>query len=271
MDVILEYGAAFLTLTLLEIVLGIDNIIFLSILVSKLPEKQRPAARFIGLGLAMGLRIVLLLFIFVLARLTEPLVTLLGHEFSLKDLIMIGGGLFLLAKATQEIHEKLEGEEGPASGQQTASFSSVIVQVVLLDVVFSLDSVLTAIGMAGDKLVVMIAAVVVAVIVMMLFAKVVSEFVQRHPTVKMLALSFLLLVGFALAAEGLEIEIPRGYLYFAIGFSVFVEALNLQVRKRRDPVHLRRRYTAANQSNPGQPNPGQPNPGQPTAQSQSAG
>jgi predicted tellurium resistance membrane protein TerC len=237
-----ETWVALVTLTTLEIVLGIDNVIFISILVGRLPEEQRERGRVIGLSLAMGMRILLLLTISWIIGLTAPAFELLGNEFSWRDLILIGGGLFLLWKATTEIHESLEGathEEGTSvSGR--ATFRSVIFQVVLLDIVFSLDSVLTAVGLARD-LPVMIAAVVIAVGVMLLASGPLSAFVQRHPSVKMLALAFLLLIGVTLVADGFGFHIDKAYIYAAMGFSVFVEALNLRAtRKRRQPaVELR--------------------------------
>ena len=233
---------ALVTLTALEIVLGVDNIIFISILVAKLPEAQQPRARFIGLALAMVMRILLLLTLSWIIRLTAPLFTVVGQEISGRDLILLGGGLFLLGKSTREIHERLEGDEGHASAGAAASFASVIVQVLLLDLVFSLDSVITAVGMV-DEVPVMVAAVVIAVGIMMVSAGTISDFVNRHPTVKMLALSFLLLVGMSLIAEGFDQHIPKGYIYFAMGFSVLVEALNLRARRRTEPVHLRQPYT----------------------------
>ncbi|MBI2776016.1 MAG: TerC family protein [Chloroflexi bacterium] len=233
-----ETWIALLTLTVLEIVLGIDNIVFISILTDKLAEEQRARARTIGLGLAMGMRILLLLTITWVVGLTEPLVTLLGQELSGRDTILIGGGLFLLAKATTEIHETLEGEEAHGVARGTATLGAVLVQIALLDVVFSLDSVITAVGMA-DEVIVMIAAVVIAIGVMLVAAGPLAAFVGRHPTVKMLALSFLLLIGMSLVADGLDIDIPKGYVYFAMGFSVFVEMLNLRLRRRQDPIHLR--------------------------------
>ena len=237
-----ESWIALLTLTVLEIVLGIDNIIFISILAGKLPRNQQDKARLVGLGLAMFMRIALLASIAWIARLTAPLFSVFGQEISGRDLILLGGGLFLLAKATYEIHDKLEGEEGHAEGRVAASFGSVIVQVLLLDLVFSLDSVITAIGMA-DELAIMITAVVIAVAVMMFASGPISRFVDRHPTVKMLALSFLLLIGMSLVAEGLDQHIPKGYIYFAMAFSVFVEMLNLRAKKAAKPVQLHQRYT----------------------------
>ena len=238
-----ESWIALLTLTVLEIVLGIDNVIFISILAGKLPPEQQAKARTVGLGLAMFMRIALLASIAWIARLTTPLFTVLQQEISGRDLIMLGGGLFLIAKATHEIHERLEGEDGAASGRAVASFASVIAQILLLDLVFSLDSVITAVGMA-DELAVMIAAVVIAVLVMMFAAGPISNFVSRHPTVKMLALAFLLLIGTSLVAEGLGQHVSKGYIYFAMGFSVFVEMLNLRMKKKAksEPVHLHQPY-----------------------------
>jgi predicted tellurium resistance membrane protein TerC len=222
---------AFATLTLLEIVLGIDNIVFISILAGKLPPAQQPRARFIGLGLAMVMRILLLLVLAWIIRLTFPLFEVLDHEISGRDLILIVGGLFLVAKSTYEIHDKLEGEHGEKSKKVPPKFGMVIVQILLLDIVFSLDSVITAVGMV-DHVEVMIAAVVVAVAFMMVFAGPISRFVERRPTVKMLALSFLLLIGVTLIAEGFEQHISKGYIYFAMAFSVMVEMLNLKMRSR---------------------------------------
>jgi predicted tellurium resistance membrane protein TerC len=234
---------ALATLTFLEIVLGVDNIIFISILSGKLPSAQQPQARRLGLIGAMITRILLLLSLAWIIKLTQPLFAVLGHEISGRDLILIFGGLFLLAKSTFEIHDRLEGEEGYASRRVAASFVSVIVQIMLLDIVFSLDSVITAVGMV-DELWIMIAAVIIAVAIMMLAATPISAFVHRHPTVKVLALSFLLLIGLSLLLEGFEQHIPKGYIYFAMGFSVFVEMINLRVRAKAGPVHLRERYAA---------------------------
>jgi predicted tellurium resistance membrane protein TerC len=234
---------ALATLTSLEIILGVDNVIFISILASKLPAAQQPRARRLGLFLAMFMRIALLFSIAWLIRLTAPLFGVFGHEFSGRDLILLGGGLFLLAKATYEIHDKLEGDEGHGSVRVAASFAAVIIQVMLLDIVFSLDSVITAVGMAND-LAVMVTAVVLAVAVMMVSATAVAGFVDRHPTVKILALSFLLLIGVSLMADGLGQHISKGYIYFAMAFSVFVEAINLRVRSRTKPVELRQPYTS---------------------------
>ena len=228
---------ALLTLTALEIVLGIDNIIFISILAGKLPQDQQAKARQIGLALAMIMRILLLFSLSWVVKLTAPLFAVLGQEISGRDMILILGGLFLLGKATFEIHDKLEGNEAQTRTKIPASLAGVLVQILLLDMVFSLDSVITAVGMAED-LAVMVAAVVIAVAVMMLSARTISGFVERHPTVKMLALSFLLLIGMSLVAEGFDQHIPKGYIYFAMGFSVFVEALNVRVRSTSKPVKL---------------------------------
>ena len=240
-----ESWIALLTLTVLEIVLGIDNVIFISILAGKLRPDQQAKARRVGLGLAMFMRIGLLASLAWMVKLTAPLFTVLGQEISGRDLILLSGGLFLLFKATREIHERLEGEEGHASARVAASFTSVIIQILLLDLVFSLDSVITAVGMA-NQLPVMVTAVVIAVAVMMIGAGPISNFVSAHPTVKVLALSFLLLIGMSLIAEGLDFHIPKGYVYFAMGFSVFVEMLNLrmQKKKRAKPVHLHEPYVA---------------------------
>jgi predicted tellurium resistance membrane protein TerC len=232
---------ALLTLTTLEVVLGIDNVVFISILAGKLPAHQQKRARRVGLLLAMVTRILLLFSLAWVIRLTAPLFGVWGHEISGRDLILLAGGLFLIAKSTHEIHHKLEGEHGSASGVVHPSFRSVVVQIMLLDIVFSLDSVITAVGMV-DVLWVMVTAVVIAVAVMVAFAEPVSAFVDRHPTVKILALSFLLLIGTALIAEGLEFHIPKGYIYFAMAFSVFVEMLNLRVRRKAAPVELHERY-----------------------------
>ena len=230
------------TLTVLEIVLGIDNIVFISILAGKLPEQDRARARRLGLSLAMIIRILLLLSITWIMRLTAPLFAVLGQEISGRDIILLVGGLFLLGKSTLEIHEKLEGAEGHASTGVVKSFTAVIIQILLLDIVFSLDSVITAVGMAED-VAVMILAVIIAVGVMLLYSGAISDFVDRHPTVKILALSFLLLIGVSLIGEGLEQHIPKGYIYFAMAFSLFVEVINLRVRARSKPVHLHQPYT----------------------------
>jgi len=230
---------ALVTLTALEIVLGIDNIIFISILTGKLPEQQRPKAQRIGLALAMITRLMLLFSLTWIMRLTEPFFSILGHGVSGRDIILIVGGLFLLAKSTMEIHDKLEGEEQHANqGKGSASFKGIIIQIMFLDIIFSLDSVITAVGMAS-QLAVMATAVVLAVGVMMFFAGAVSTFVDRHPTIKVLALSFLLLIGVSLVADGLSFHIPKGYIYFAMAFSVLVEMINLKVRKNSaEPVKL---------------------------------
>jgi predicted tellurium resistance membrane protein TerC len=231
-----------LTLTVLEIVLGIDNIIFISILAGKLPPDQQARARRVGLAGAMVTRILLLASLAWIIRLTAPLFTVFGHAISGRDIILIGGGLFLLAKSTREIHESLEGDAGHASAKTARSFGAVVTQIMLLDIVFSLDSVITAVGMVR-QLPIMITAVVIAVGVMMFAARSISDFVHRHPTVKMLALSFLLLIGVSLIADGLGQHIAKGYIYFAMGFSVFVEMLNIRLRKRSRPVELREPYT----------------------------
>ena len=230
---------ALATLTFLEIVLGVDNIIFISILSGRLPAAQQPRARRVGLMGAMVTRIALLFSLAWVIGLTAPWFTLMGHEISGRDLILILGGLFLIGKSTSEIHDKLEGEEEHASGKGAASFASVIVQIMLLDIVFSLDSVITAVGMV-DELWVMITAVITAVALMMVAAETISAFVHRHPTVKMLALSFLLLIGMSLMLEGFGQHIPKGYIYFAMAFSVLVEMLNLKAAKvKTEPIHLR--------------------------------
>lgn len=233
---------AFTTLTALELVLGIDNVVFISILAGKLPADQQKKARTLGLALAMFTRIALLFSLSWMIRLTAPLFAVLGNEISGRDLILIAGGLFLLGKSTHEIHQKLEGDEGHASARVKPSFVSVIVQILLLDVVFSLDSVITAVGMVNE-IEIMIAAVVVAIVFMIAFAGPISNFVERRPTVKMLALSFLLLIGMTLVADGLDQHIPKGYIYFAMAFSVFVEMLNLKLRKPHvAPVKLHEPY-----------------------------
>jgi predicted tellurium resistance membrane protein TerC len=240
-----EVWVAFLTLLALEIVLGIDNVVFISILVDKLPEESQALARRLGLGLALVMRILLLLSLSWVIGLTAPLFTVVGQEISGRDVILILGGLFLLGKSTYEIHENLEGEEGHSSARVRATFGSVLVQIVILDLVFSLDSVITAVGMVNE-IPVMIAAVTIAILVMLVSAEAIAGLVNRHPTLKMLALSFLLLIGFALLLEGFDQHVPKGYIYFAMGFSVFVELLNIRARRRRQarsrPVELHRRY-----------------------------
>ncbi|HMS10959.1 MAG TPA: TerC family protein [Pyrinomonadaceae bacterium] len=233
---------AFATLTVLELVLGIDNVIFISILAGKLPPEQQARARFIGLSLALVFRVVLLFSLSWVMGLTAPLFSVAGYNISGRDLILILGGLFLIGKSTHEIHGSLEGEEGHAVKKVYASFGAVIVQISLLDIVFSLDSVITAIGMV-DKVPIMIAAVVISIIAMMLFAGSIGAFVQKHPTIKMLALAFLLLIGFTLVVEGLHMHIPKGYIYVAMAFSVFVEFLNMRLRRKsKQPVELHDPY-----------------------------
>jgi predicted tellurium resistance membrane protein TerC len=242
-----EILIALATLTFLEIVLGVDNIIFITILSGKLPPGQQPLARRIGLLLAMGTRILLLFSLAWIVKLTAPLFALWGHEISGRDLILIAGGVFLLAKSTHEIHARLEGDEGEASTRAASSFTSVLVQIALLDIVFSLDSVITAVGMV-DQVSVMVVAVVISVLIMMIAAEPISSFVHRHPTVKILALSFLLLIGMSLLLEGFDHHIPKGYVYFAMGFSVFVEMINLRARRQSKPVNLRAPYVAENET-----------------------
>jgi predicted tellurium resistance membrane protein TerC len=238
---------AFATLTLLELVLGIDNIIFISILAGKLPPEQQPKARFIGLSLALVMRILLLFSLSWIIGLTAPLFSVFGNEISGRDLVLLVGGLFLIAKSTHEIHGALEGAEGHKAATIYSSFTSVIIQIILLDIVFSLDSVITAVGMVRE-LGVMIAAVVVSIIFMMFFAGTIGNFVQKHPTIKMLALAFLLLIGFTLVVESFEYHVPKGYIYFAMAFSVFVEFLNMRLRKKGKPVELHDAYHAPEES-----------------------
>ena len=234
---------ALVTLLALEIVLGVDNIVFISILAGKLPEDQRKRARNMGLSLALITRILLLLSISWVIGLTAPLFSVVGQEISGRDIILIVGGLFLIAKSTHEMHQRLEGEEGESSARVAASFRGVIIQILLLDIVFSLDSVITAVGMV-DRIEIMITAVVLAMGVMLAAAGSIAGFVERHPTVKMLALAFLLLIGTTLIAEGIDQHIPKGYIYFAMAFSLFVETLNLRAKKvATKPVHLREPYT----------------------------
>ena len=246
MDAILTADGllALATLTFLEIVLGVDNVIFISILSSKLPEAQQSKARRVGLAAAMVMRILLLMSIAWVIGLTEPFFTVLGQGISGRDLILLVGGLFLLGKATLEIHDGLEGEEGHRTARVAPSFGAVIAQIMVLDIVFSLDSVITAVGMV-EHVSIMMAAVVIAVIVMLLSSRMISDFVERHPTIKMLALSFLILIGVSLIGEGLDQHIPKGYIYFAMGFSVFVEMINLRVRELSDPVQLHKRFPTA--------------------------
>ncbi|MEM8769675.1 MAG: TerC family protein [Pseudomonadota bacterium] len=239
-----EVWLAFVTLTALEIVLGIDNIIFISIVTSRLPKEQQARGRFIGLSLAMGLRILLLLSLSWLMGLTADLFSIFGMGFSGRDLILLIGGTFLMAKAVREVHNSLEGESHGHGAGKAVSFASVMFQIAIIDVVFSLDSVITAVGLV-DHVEIMIAAVVVAVIVMMLAAGVISRFVEEHPTVKMLALAFLILIGFTLMGEGLDLHTPKGYIYFAMAFSFGVEVLNIRAKKKRtDHVRLRKAQLA---------------------------
>ncbi|MEM1231739.1 MAG: TerC family protein [Pseudomonadota bacterium] len=232
---------AFATLTVLEIVLGIDNIVFISILTGRLPVAQRPRARLLGLAAAMVMRIALLLSLAAIMRLTEPLFTIMGLTVSGRDLILLGGGAFLMAKATREVHNSLEGDEHDgAAATASVSFLGVLAQIAVIDVVFSLDSVITAVGLV-DQIPIMVAAIVVAVLVMMAAAGAISRFIEAHPTVKMLALTFLLLIGATLIAEGLDFHVPKGYIYFAMAFSFGVEMLNIRAqRKRRAAVRLRK-------------------------------
>lgn len=237
-----EVWISFLTLFALELVLGIDNIIFISILCARLPVEQQQKARITGLALAVLTRILLLFSLSWIVTLTEPLFTVFGHELSGRDLILVIGGLFLIVKSTMEIHHKLEGEAGSTSKAVSATFSAIIVQILILDIVFSLDSVITAVGMV-DHLSIMVAAVLASTFVMILSAGAISRFVEAHPTIKMLALSFLLMIGFTLLVEGFEQHISKGYIYFAMAFSIFVELLNIRTRKKSaaDPVKLRER------------------------------
>jgi predicted tellurium resistance membrane protein TerC len=242
-----EAWIAFATLTALELVLGIDNVIFISILVDKLPPDKREVARKLGLFLAMFMRIGLLFLLSWLVGLTAPLVTvpLVNQEISGRDLILIVGGLFLLWKSTMEIHQLMEGEEGHASSKVKATFGAVLLQIIIIDLVFSLDSIITAVGMVKE-IAVMVAAVVVSVALMMVFARTIGDFVSAHPTIKMLALSFLFVVGVALIAEGFDKSVPKGYIYFAMAFSVIVEMLNIRARRKSaQPVHLHPAYSEA--------------------------
>jgi len=239
-----ETWIAFLTLVALELVLGVDNVIFISILAGKLPQNQQQSARRTGIMLAVVTRILLLLSLSWIIGLTDPLFSVLGFEISGRDMVLLAGGLFLLWKSVNEIHQKLEGEEGHANAKVGAAFWSVIIQIMLLDIVFSLDSVITAVGMV-DRIEIMVAAVVIAAAFMVFTATPLANFVERHPTIKMLALSFLLLIGFTLIVEGLHQHIPKGYIYFAMGFSVFVEMLNLRLRGAAKPVSLHEPYREA--------------------------
>jgi predicted tellurium resistance membrane protein TerC len=239
-----ETWIAFLTLVALELVLGVDNVVFISILAGKLPQNQQQRARTTGIMMAVLTRILLLFSLSWIIGLTEPLFSVLGFEISGRDIVLILGGLFLLWKSVHEIHQKLEGEEGRASAKVTAAFWNVIIQILLLDIVFSLDSVITAVGMV-DHIEIMVAAVIIAAVVMVVTAGPLASFVERHPTVKMLALSFLLLIGFTLIVEGLHQHIPKGYIYFAMGFSILVEMLNLRIRRTAQPVSLREPYKKA--------------------------
>lgn len=241
---------ALVTLIALELVLGVDNVIFISILASKLPKEQQARARTVGIALAVITRILLLLSLSFIVGLTAPLVSIAGFELSGRDIVLLVGGVFLIYKSVQEIHQKLEGEEGHTSKRVAASFNAVIIQIMLLDIVFSLDSVITAVGMVNE-IPIMVIAVIAAAAVMIFAAGPIAKFVDEHPTIKMLALSFLLLIGFTLVVESLEVHIPKGYIYFAMGFSVFVEMLNLRMRgKERQPVKLREKIT---------PEPAKPN------------
>jgi len=237
---------AFFTLTALELVLGIDNIVFISILADKLPESQRDLARRIGLGLAMFMRIGLLLLLSWIIGLTAPLFEIVGQEISGRDLILLSGGLFLLYKSTHEVHQLLEGEEGEGSARVSATFASVIVQILIIDCVFSIDSIITAVGMVNE-IAIMIAAVIASVSLMMVAAGPIGRFVSARPTIKMLALSFLFMIGAVLIADGLGHHVPKGYIYFAMAFSIVVEVLNMRLRKRKaEPVHLHERYKREN-------------------------
>jgi predicted tellurium resistance membrane protein TerC len=238
-----EVWISLVTLTLLEVVLGIDNVVFISIVAGKLPPESRDKARKLGLSLALITRILLLLGISWIAGLTKPFFEIFNHPVSGRDLILLLGGLFLMGKSTHEIHQKLEGEEGGSSRRITPSFTSIIIQILLLDIVFSLDSVITAIGMANEVLI-MILAVVIALFFMLAFSGYISAFVERHPTFKMLALSFLILIGVALVAESFHQKIPKGYIYFSMAFSAMVEVLNMKLRKKTPPVHLHEAYVA---------------------------
>ncbi|MDW8227917.1 MAG: TerC family protein [Anaerolineales bacterium] len=245
----IENAIALLTLAVLEIVLGIDNIVFISILADRLPHLQRDKARRLGLGMALLTRLLLLLSLSWMIRLTKPIFTLWNFEVSGRDLILLGGGLFLLYKSTHEIHEKLEGKEGKKDSKSAATMTGIVIQIAILDIVFSLDSVITAVGMANE-LAVMIAAILIAMAVMLYASGPISDFVSRHPTLKILALSFLLLIGMSLIVEALHAHIPKGYIYFAMGFSVFVELLNLRLVARGEPVRLHQPYLPPSERTP---------------------
>ncbi|MDH5608085.1 MAG: TerC family protein [Cyclobacteriaceae bacterium] len=235
-----EAWIALLTLTFLEIVLGIDNIIFISIVSNKLPKEQQGRARSMGLGMALVLRVALLVGITWIVKFTMPIFTLFSIDFSGRDLILLAGGIFLLFKSTVEIHHKMEGEAMPESQKSSRSFMGVIFQIILLDMIFSFDSILTAIGLT-DQLILMIIAVIISIGIMMVFSKTISDFIAKHPTLEVLALSFLILIGFMLMIESLHYHVPKGYLYFAVFFSLIVEILNMQVMKKRNPVKLNKR------------------------------
>lgn len=231
---------SFSSLVLMEIVLGVDNIIFISILTGRLPAGQQEKARLIGISLALLIRIALLFLLTWLIGLNKPLFSVFQFEFTGRDLIMIAGGLFLIYKSTTEVHQKLEGEEESDASKATLTFGAAIVQIILLDLVFSFDSILTAIGLV-QNVTVMVFAVVIAMVVMLISANKISEFIHKHPTIKMLALSFLLMIGILLLVEGFHVHVPKGYVYFAIFFSLVVEILNIKVRKRTQPVHLKQK------------------------------
>jgi len=231
---------SFSSLVLMEIVLGVDNIIFISILTGRLPAHQQEKARYVGIGLALLIRIALLFLLTWLIGLSETLFTVFDLDVSGRDLIMMAGGLFLIYKSTTEVHNKLEGQEDTGGQNDTLTYGTAIVQIILLDIVFSFDSILTAIGLV-QNVVIMVVAVVIAMVVMLLSANKISEFIQKHPTIKMLALSFLLMIGILLLVEGFHVHVPKGYVYFAIFFSLLVEILNIKVRKRNDPVNLKQK------------------------------
>lgn len=235
-----------LTLTVLEVVLGIDNVIFISILAGRLKKEDQPKARFIGLSLALVMRIILLVFIAWIVSFAHPFGTLFGVAISLRDVILMAGGVFLMYKSTMEIHEKLEGEEISSTSKTPPSLISAIFQIVVLDMVFSFDSILTAMGVVKDPtsdILIMIIAVIISIIIMLLFSGGISDFINRHPTVRMLALSFLLMIGVLLVVQGFHVEVPKGYIYFAMTFSLFVEILNLKAGKKSKPVHLKNTFS----------------------------